>query len=133
MKGGPASYNKNGLCGHLIQILRVGEMLMYLYVHCAFSPLKSYYMAHISHFYKSVFCGRLVRCLRDESVLIYYFVNSGTFALDAYYSSHISHFYKSVLYGRLVRCVLGGETIDNFNIAGQRQANCSLGMPWFAR
>ena len=77
---------------------------MYLYVHCAFSPLKSYYMAHISHFYKSMPCGRLVRCLRDESVLIYYFVNSGVAALKSYYKPQTPKSYYGTFGGKSVLC-----------------------------
>ena len=35
--------------GHLIQILRVAEMLIYALVNSAFVPLKSYYLSHSSH------------------------------------------------------------------------------------
>ena len=40
----------NVFYGRLVQILRVGKMLMYFCVHSAFPTLKSYYPAHITHF-----------------------------------------------------------------------------------
>ena len=52
-----------------------------LYVHSAFSTLKSYYMAHISHFLKSVLCGLLIQILRVGDILMYQLRNLSSFRL----------------------------------------------------
>ncbi len=45
MKSGKPYY------GELIQILRIGEMLIYAFVNSAFAALKSYYFPHTSAFF----------------------------------------------------------------------------------